>query len=94
MAEPYLSLESQKYIAEKLAEHRQAIVDEYGSSKVPTPVVSHLYERGYAGSATKVEQALAPTESVAEQPKEEPVQESVTETVREEIHEEVEAPKV
>ena len=37
---PLKSERTQNYITEKLLEHRQNLIDTYGSSKVPTPVLS------------------------------------------------------
>ena len=37
---PLKSEQTQNYITEKLLEHRQHLIDQYGSSKVPTPVMS------------------------------------------------------
>lgn len=37
---PLRSQENQNYIAEKLNQHRQSLIDQYGSSKVPTPVMN------------------------------------------------------
>lgn len=37
---PLKSAQTQNYITEKLLEHRQHLIDQYGSSKVPTPVMS------------------------------------------------------
>jgi hypothetical protein len=34
---PLKSMTSLNFINDKLAAHRQAIIDQYGSSKVPTP---------------------------------------------------------
>lgn len=34
---PLLASATQKYINERLMEHRQGIIDRYGTSKVPTP---------------------------------------------------------
>ena len=43
--DPLQSLVNRDYISEKLTAHRQQIIDTYGSSKVPTPVVKDVYKQ-------------------------------------------------
>lgn len=43
--DPLQSVLNQNYISEKLTAHRQQIIDTYGSSKVPTPVIKDVYKQ-------------------------------------------------
>ena len=45
MNDPLQSLANRDYISEKLAAHRQGIIETYGSSKVPTPVIKDVYKQ-------------------------------------------------
>ena len=42
---PLQSLSNRDYISEKLTAHRQGIIDAFGSSKVPTPVIKDIYKQ-------------------------------------------------
>jgi hypothetical protein len=46
------------YIEQKLQKHRQDIIDKYGSSKVPTPTLTHMAKQSPTYSSSK--QSAAP----------------------------------